>query len=118
MGNWTLVPSEGQSSEKKLRDIETRPRGPCTSHPQPHTHSSDWLPAPLFFLFLGCIHRLGLVMRRKLGEDWIFLLLLGLLMALVSWCMDYVSAKTLQGRFNLALCPQPSPYCSCSRAST
>ncbi|XP_067603360.1 chloride channel protein 1 isoform X2 [Pseudorca crassidens] len=44
----------------------------------------------------GCIHRLGLVMRRKLGEDWIFLLLLGLLMALVSWCMDYVSAKTLQ----------------------
>nr|XP_058929451.1 chloride channel protein 1 isoform X5 [Kogia breviceps] len=44
----------------------------------------------------GCIHRLGLVVRRKLGEDWIFLLLLGLLMALVSWCMDYVSAKTLQ----------------------
>ncbi|XP_049570664.1 chloride channel protein 1 isoform X3 [Orcinus orca] len=44
----------------------------------------------------GCIHRLGLVMRRKIGEDWIFLLLLGLLMALVSWCMDYVSAKTLQ----------------------
>ncbi|KAJ8782856.1 hypothetical protein J1605_009464 [Eschrichtius robustus] len=44
----------------------------------------------------GCIHGLGLVMRRKLGEDWIFLVLLGLLMALISWCMDYVSAKTLQ----------------------
>ncbi|XP_019814786.2 chloride channel protein 1 isoform X2 [Bos indicus] len=43
-----------------------------------------------------CMHRLGLVVRRKLGEDWIFLVLLGLLMALVSWCMDYVSAKTLQ----------------------
>ncbi|KAM7120389.1 chloride channel protein 1 [Molossus nigricans] len=43
-----------------------------------------------------CIYRLGRVMRRKLGEDWIFLVLLGLLMALVSWCMDYVSAKTLQ----------------------
>lgn len=44
----------------------------------------------------GCIHRMGLVVRRKLGEDWIFLVLLGLLMALVSWCMDYVSAKSLQ----------------------
>ncbi|XP_061270976.1 chloride channel protein 1 isoform X2 [Bos javanicus] len=43
-----------------------------------------------------CMHRLGLVVRRKLGEDWIFLVLLGLLMALVSWCMDYVSAKMLQ----------------------
>ncbi|XP_028732292.1 chloride channel protein 1 isoform X1 [Peromyscus leucopus] len=43
-----------------------------------------------------CVHRLGCVVRRKLGEDWIFLVLLGLLMALVSWCMDYVSAKSLQ----------------------
>ncbi|XP_066219025.1 chloride channel protein 1 [Saccopteryx leptura] len=43
-----------------------------------------------------CIHRLGRMMRRKLGEDWIFLVLLGLLMALVSWSMDYVSAKILQ----------------------
>uniref|UniRef100_A0A8C9SQ88 Chloride voltage-gated channel 1 n=1 Tax=Scleropages formosus TaxID=113540 RepID=A0A8C9SQ88_SCLFO len=31
-----------------------------------------------------------------LGEDWIFLVLLGLTMALVSWCMDYASAKSLQ----------------------
>ncbi|KAI5153854.1 Chloride Channel Protein 1 [Manis pentadactyla] len=43
-----------------------------------------------------CIHCLGRVVRRKLGEDWIFLVLLGLLMALVSWSMDYVSAKSLQ----------------------
>ncbi|XP_075809622.1 chloride channel protein 1 isoform X1 [Microtus pennsylvanicus] len=43
-----------------------------------------------------CVQRLGRVVRRKLGEDWIFLVLLGLLMALVSWCMDYVSAKSLQ----------------------
>ncbi|KAF5914447.1 hypothetical protein HPG69_016398 [Diceros bicornis minor] len=43
-----------------------------------------------------CIRRLELVVRRKLGEDWIFLVLLGLLMALVSWSMDYVSAKSLQ----------------------
>lgn len=33
----------------------------------------------------------------KMGEDWIFLVLLGLTMALVSWSMDYASAKSLQG---------------------
>ncbi|XP_042782841.1 chloride channel protein 1 isoform X2 [Panthera tigris] len=43
-----------------------------------------------------CMRRLGHMVRRKLGEDWIFLVLLGLLMALVSWSMDYVSAKSLQ----------------------
>uniref|UniRef100_A0A8C7UUH1 Chloride channel, voltage-sensitive 1a n=1 Tax=Oncorhynchus mykiss TaxID=8022 RepID=A0A8C7UUH1_ONCMY len=32
----------------------------------------------------------------KLGEDWIFLVLLGVSMALVSWTMDYTSAKSLQ----------------------
>uniref|UniRef100_A0AAY4A3P1 Chloride channel protein n=1 Tax=Denticeps clupeoides TaxID=299321 RepID=A0AAY4A3P1_9TELE len=32
----------------------------------------------------------------KLGEDWLFLVLLGLTMALVSWSMDYASAKSLQ----------------------
>uniref|UniRef100_A0A8C6KF70 Chloride voltage-gated channel 1 n=1 Tax=Nothobranchius furzeri TaxID=105023 RepID=A0A8C6KF70_NOTFU len=41
-----------------------------------------------------------LLLRRyivtKMGEDWIFLILLGLTMALVSWCMDYTSAKSLQ----------------------
>ncbi|KAF3839221.1 hypothetical protein F7725_017938 [Dissostichus mawsoni] len=31
-----------------------------------------------------------------MGEDWIFLVLLGLTMALVSWSMDYTSAKSLQ----------------------
>lgn len=55
------------------------------------------------------MYRLGRVVRRKLGEDWIFLVLLGLLMALVSWCMDYVSAKTLQGRCHLALATRPLP---------
>ncbi|XP_043821505.1 chloride channel protein 1 isoform X3 [Dromiciops gliroides] len=39
---------------------------------------------------------MGQIVRRKLGEDWIFLVLLGLVMALVSWSMDYVSAKSLQ----------------------
>ncbi|KAK5854774.1 hypothetical protein PBY51_004939 [Eleginops maclovinus] len=30
------------------------------------------------------------------GEDWIFLIMLGITMALVSWTMDYASAKSLQ----------------------
>uniref|UniRef100_A0AAR2KN70 Chloride channel, voltage-sensitive 1b n=1 Tax=Pygocentrus nattereri TaxID=42514 RepID=A0AAR2KN70_PYGNA len=32
----------------------------------------------------------------KLGEDWLFLVLLGFTMALISWSMDYASAKSLQ----------------------
>uniref|UniRef100_A0A665W8P8 Chloride channel, voltage-sensitive 1b n=1 Tax=Echeneis naucrates TaxID=173247 RepID=A0A665W8P8_ECHNA len=34
--------------------------------------------------------------HSHMGEDWIFLVLLGLTMALVSWSMDYASAKSLQ----------------------
>lgn len=41
----------------------------------------------------------------KMGEDWIFLVLLGLTMALVSWSMDYASAKSLQGNAGHMLPP-------------
>ncbi|XP_062901765.1 chloride channel protein 2-like isoform X1 [Mobula hypostoma] len=34
----------------------------------------------------------------KVGEDWIFLILLGLLMALVSWAMDFAIAMCLQAQ--------------------
>ncbi|KAM9582956.1 chloride channel protein 2 isoform 2-T2 [Trichechus inunguis] len=34
----------------------------------------------------------------RVGEDWIFLVLLGLLMALVSWIMDYAIATCLQAQ--------------------
>uniref|UniRef100_A0A8C9AA86 Chloride channel protein 2 n=1 Tax=Prolemur simus TaxID=1328070 RepID=A0A8C9AA86_PROSS len=34
----------------------------------------------------------------RVGEDWIFLVLLGLLMALVSWAMDYAIAACLQAQ--------------------
>uniref|UniRef100_A0AAR2M257 Chloride channel, voltage-sensitive 1b n=1 Tax=Pygocentrus nattereri TaxID=42514 RepID=A0AAR2M257_PYGNA len=33
---------------------------------------------------------------QTLGEDWLFLVLLGFTMALISWSMDYASAKSLQ----------------------
>ncbi|KFO89255.1 Chloride channel protein 1, partial [Buceros rhinoceros silvestris] len=43
-----------------------------------------------------CARRIQKYVTKKLGEDWIFLILLGLVMALVSWGMDYASAKSLQ----------------------
>ncbi|XP_043935803.1 chloride channel protein 1 [Protopterus annectens] len=43
-----------------------------------------------------CGRRIQKYLFTKLGEDWIFLVLLGLVMALVSWSMDYASAKSLQ----------------------
>lgn len=49
------------------------------------------------FLSTDCARRIQKYVTRKLGEDWIFLVLLGLVMALVSWGMDYASAKSLQG---------------------
>uniref|UniRef100_A0A4W4EXS4 Uncharacterized protein n=1 Tax=Electrophorus electricus TaxID=8005 RepID=A0A4W4EXS4_ELEEL len=44
-----------------------------------------------------CVARVQRFLVTKLGEDWIFLVLLGITMALVSWTMDYASAKSLQG---------------------
>ncbi|XP_067998185.1 chloride channel protein 1 [Melanerpes formicivorus] len=44
----------------------------------------------------ACARRIQRYITKKLGEDWIFLVLLGLVMALVSWGMDYASAKSLQ----------------------
>nr|XP_020466496.1 chloride channel protein 1 [Monopterus albus] len=43
-----------------------------------------------------CLARVRQYMVNKMGEDWIYLVLLGLTMALVSWSMDYASAKSLQ----------------------
>uniref|UniRef100_A0A3Q0RRE1 Chloride voltage-gated channel 1 n=1 Tax=Amphilophus citrinellus TaxID=61819 RepID=A0A3Q0RRE1_AMPCI len=43
-----------------------------------------------------CLARVRRYILTKMGEDWIFLVLLGLTMALVSWTMDYASAKSLQ----------------------
>uniref|UniRef100_A0AAV2JPN7 Chloride channel protein n=1 Tax=Knipowitschia caucasica TaxID=637954 RepID=A0AAV2JPN7_KNICA len=39
-----------------------------------------------------CASRCQKFLLSKVGEDWIFLILLGLLMALVSWVMDYAIA--------------------------
>uniref|UniRef100_A0AAR2JHA3 Chloride channel, voltage-sensitive 1b n=1 Tax=Pygocentrus nattereri TaxID=42514 RepID=A0AAR2JHA3_PYGNA len=43
-----------------------------------------------------CLGRIQRYIVTKLGEDWLFLVLLGFTMALISWSMDYASAKSLQ----------------------
>ncbi|XP_023659535.2 chloride channel protein 1-like [Paramormyrops kingsleyae] len=43
-----------------------------------------------------CVARMHMYVVEKLGEDWIFLVLLGITMALLSWTMDYASSKSLQ----------------------
>ncbi|XP_069774261.1 LOW QUALITY PROTEIN: chloride channel protein-like [Narcine bancroftii] len=41
----------------------------------------------------NCLYR---HLVKVLGEDWIFLLLLGVLMALVSWAMDFIGSRGLR----------------------
>ncbi|KAM7421032.1 hypothetical protein PAMA_015291 [Pampus argenteus] len=55
-----------------------------TKKPRPYSKCQD------------CLARVRRYIVTKMGEDWIFLVLLGLTMALVSWSMDYTSAKSLQ----------------------
>lgn len=51
-----------------------------------------------FFWALVCASRCQKFLILRVGEDWIFLILLGLLMALVSWVMDYAIAFCQEGR--------------------
>ncbi|KAF3699361.1 Chloride channel protein 2 [Channa argus] len=44
-----------------------------------------------------CASRCQKFLLSRVGEDWIFLILLGLLMALVSWVMDYAIAFCQEG---------------------
>lgn len=48
-----------------------------------------------------CASRCQKFLILRVGEDWIFLILLGLLMALVSWVMDYAIAFCQEGRKEL-----------------
>ncbi|CAL8360360.1 unnamed protein product [Arctogadus glacialis] len=60
-----------------------------------HTSSSTQKPRP-YSKCQDCLARVWRQIVQKMGDDWIFLVLLGLTMALVSWTMDYTSAKSLQ----------------------
>ncbi|XP_048882515.1 chloride channel protein 1 isoform X1 [Brienomyrus brachyistius] len=83
----------------------TAPLAP--SHPQPVTMETG-APSPglsntppakkpqPYSMCRECVARIQKYLITKLGEDWIFLVLLGFTMALVSWSMDYASARSLQ----------------------
>ncbi|TSK34827.1 Chloride channel protein 1 [Bagarius yarrelli] len=66
--------------------------GPMT----PESHSSSIRKPQPYSKCQDCLRRIQRYIVTKLGEDWIFLVLLGFTMALVSWSMDYASAKSLQ----------------------
>ncbi|KAJ0066320.1 hypothetical protein NL108_011131, partial [Boleophthalmus pectinirostris] len=61
-----------------------------------HSHVSSSLKPRPYSKCQDCLARVRRYIVNKMGEDWIFLVLLGLAMALVSWTMDYASAKSLQ----------------------
>ncbi|XP_008296414.1 chloride channel protein 1-like [Stegastes partitus] len=61
-----------------------------------HSHASSTKKPRPYSKCQDCLARVRRYIVTKMGEDWIFLVLLGLTMALVSWTMDYASAKSLQ----------------------
>ncbi|XP_031708546.1 chloride channel protein 1 [Anarrhichthys ocellatus] len=61
-----------------------------------HSHASSTKKPRPYSKCQDCFARVRRYIVTKMGEDWIFLVLLGLTMALVSWSMDYTSAKSLQ----------------------
>ncbi|KAJ8392880.1 hypothetical protein AAFF_G00070840 [Aldrovandia affinis] len=61
-----------------------------------HGHTSSMKKPRPYSKCRDCVVRIQKYIVTKLGEDWIFLVLLGVTMALVSWSMDYASAKSLQ----------------------
>ncbi|XP_072530553.1 chloride channel protein 1a [Salminus brasiliensis] len=61
------------------------------------THTSSIKKQRSYSKCRDCVARVQRFLVTKLGEDWIFLVLLGISLALVSWSMDYASAKSLQG---------------------
>lgn len=71
----------------------------CTSMKKTYHHFPCMRLTGRLFNLSGtdCLARVRRYIVTKLGEDWIFLVLLGLTMALVSWSMDYASAKSIQG---------------------
>ncbi|KAM3858545.1 chloride channel protein 1a [Diretmus argenteus] len=77
--------SSGHQSDMEAEGQEAEP-GPASSVKKKRSYSKC----------RDCIARVQRFLVTKLGEDWIFLVMLGITMALVSWTMDYASAKSLQ----------------------
>uniref|UniRef100_A0A8C6NBA9 Uncharacterized protein n=1 Tax=Melopsittacus undulatus TaxID=13146 RepID=A0A8C6NBA9_MELUD len=89
---WVLgppVPSPGIP-----RSLVSLPAWPC--HPSVPTPG---VPGPEHvFVPAVCALQCRQFLFSKVGEDWVFLILLGLVMALVSWAMDFAIATCLQAQ--------------------
>ncbi|XP_041665271.1 chloride channel protein 1-like isoform X2 [Cheilinus undulatus] len=79
---------------RRQSNMETEPVDEQTADPDP---TSSVKKKRSYSKCRDCIARVQRFLVTRLGEDWIFLVLLGITMALVSWSMDYASAKSLQG---------------------
>ncbi|XP_076864180.1 chloride channel protein 1a isoform X2 [Brachyhypopomus gauderio] len=86
-------PSHAPHGSQEHPDVETggAPYGPEQSHMMSLKKQRSYSKCK------DCVARVQKFLVTKLGGDWIFLVLLGITMALVSWTMDYASAKSLQG---------------------
>lgn len=71
-------------------------------HGESDYENSRWEDVRVMFFFplllpAVCTVRCQKFLISRVGEDWIFLILLGLVMALVSWVVDFCIAICLQG---------------------
>ncbi|NXQ37241.1 CLCN2 protein, partial [Alaudala cheleensis] len=82
--------AKDEAARLRLQEGDTpRPR-----HPSELLEYSQGRCAPCRVCALQCQRFL----ISKVGEDWVFLILLGLVMALVSWAMDFAIATCLQAQ--------------------
>lgn len=89
--NKTLPPLWGRNARTLNAEVSV------TEDVDAYSCSPFLWPFDLYLVLTDCIARVQRFLVTRLGEDWIFLVLLGITMALVSWTMDYASAKSLQG---------------------
>uniref|UniRef100_A0A8C0UU26 Chloride voltage-gated channel 2 n=1 Tax=Cyanistes caeruleus TaxID=156563 RepID=A0A8C0UU26_CYACU len=75
------------------------PSWPCSHHwrPFPSLHQPSPVLEPALVSTV-CALQCQRFLISKVGEDWVFLILLGLVMALVSWAMDFAIATCLQAQ--------------------
>uniref|UniRef100_UPI0037E792C6 chloride channel protein 1a n=1 Tax=Semicossyphus pulcher TaxID=241346 RepID=UPI0037E792C6 len=86
----------GYHSRQRNRRQSNMETEPVEEQPDEPDQTSSMKKKRSYSKCRDCIARVQRFLVTRLGEDWIFLILLGITMALVSWTMDYASAKSLQ----------------------
>ncbi|XP_072317123.1 chloride channel protein 1 [Eucyclogobius newberryi] len=93
---WRKRAGEGSTSSGRRGPGRRHHHHRPTTLESHHSHASSTMKPRPYSKCQDCLARVRRYIVNKMGEDWIFLVLLGLAMALVSWTMDYTSAKSLQ----------------------